>query len=321
MFAIEVEAGDLIRVPKGTHHWFDLCADRRIRAIRLFQEIFRMDAALHEQRRGSRLPAAVLRTEIFSADRSGRLGVIFGLAAHGVQAVVLDIEGTTTAIAFVYDVLFPFARTHLREYLQSPANADQLREPLRRLREEWLVDPDHGPAKAQDHGPAKAGHYVPAEYVEWLMDRDRKSPGLKLLQGQIWEEGYRCGALTGEVFPDVPPALERWRDTPVDIAIYSSGSVLAQRLIFSTTTHGDLTPFISRFFDTAVGAKSSPDSYRRIAADLGCPPDRMLFVSDVTIELEAARSAGCQVLLCVRPGNRPQPKHSFAEISTFDEIA
>jgi enolase-phosphatase E1 len=230
------------------------------------------------------------------------------LRAKGVQAIVLDIEGTTTPIAFVYDALFPFARMHLREYLQNPANAGQLREPLQRLHEEWLVDSDHG-------------HYVPAEYVEWLMDRDRKSPGLKLLQGQIWEEGYRRGDLTGEVFPDVPPALERWRDTPVDIAIYSSGSVLAQRLIFSTTPHGDLTPFISRFFDTASGAKSSPDSYRRIAADLGCPPDRMLFVSDVTIELEAARSAGCQVLLCVRPGNRPQPKHSFAEISTFDEIA
>jgi 2,3-diketo-5-methylthio-1-phosphopentane phosphatase len=243
------------------------------------------------------------------------------LGESAVQAIVLDIEGTTTPIAFVFDVLFPFARAHLREHLQNPLNADQLREPIRRLREEWSDDVARGeqPPGSPDLG-SQTGPIAVSGYVEWLMDRDRKSPGLKMLQGHIWEQGYRAGVLKGEVFFDVPPALRRWREAGLDVAIYSSGSELAQRLIFGNTAHGDLTPFISRFFDTAVGPKIATESYRRIAADLERTPDRILFVSDVTAELGAARSAGYQVLLCVRPGNRPQPDHSYAEISTFDEI-
>jgi enolase-phosphatase E1 len=228
------------------------------------------------------------------------------------SAIVLDIEGTTTPIAFVYDVLFPFARTHLRAYLQDSKNSDALRDPLRRLREEWDAD--------ADHGPSEGGPYVHAEYVEWLMDRDRKSPGLKLLQGQIWEQGYRSGELHGDVFTDVEPALRRWRDAGIVVAIYSSGSELAQRLLFGSTRQGDLTPFILRFFDTAVGAKQAPDSYRRIARELACPADEILFISDVTTELDAARSAGCQALLCVRPGNRPPPRHEHRVIRSLDEV-
>jgi 2,3-diketo-5-methylthio-1-phosphopentane phosphatase len=243
------------------------------------------------------------------------------LGERGVQAIVLDIEGTTTPIAFVFEVLFPFARAHLREHLQNPLNADQLREPIRRLREEWSDDMARGeqPPGSPDLG-SEAGAIRVAAYVEWLMDRDRKSPGLKMLQGHIWEQGYRAGVLKGEVFSDVPPALLRWREARLDVAIYSSGSELAQRLIFGNTAYGDLTPFVSRFFDTAVGPKIAPESYRRLAADLARTPDRILFVSDVTPELGAARSAGCQVLLCVRPGNRPQPDHPYEEISSFEEI-
>ena len=122
------------------------------------------------------------------------------------------------------------------------------------------------------------------------------------------------------MFPDVPPALVRWRDAAVDIAIYSSGSVLAQRLLFGNTPHGDLTPYFSCFFDIAVGAKTSPDSYRRIAGELGRLAAQILFVSDVTAELDPARQAGCQALLCVRPGNRPQATNDFAVIESFDEI-
>ena len=260
------------------------------------------------------------------------------LGGKGVEAIVLDIEGTTTPIAFVYDVLFPFARAHLREFLQNPMHADALREPLRRLHKEWLADPEFatsvpgvestsvpdGERTARDGGrlgDRDGGQLEWAEsYVEWLMDRDRKSPGLKLLQGLIWEGGYRAGALKGEVFVDVPPALQRWRGVGREVAIYSSGSELAQRLIFGNTAHGDLTRFISRFFDTAVGAKGEPGSYRRIAADLGRAPDRLMFISDVTSELDAAASAGCRVILCVRPGNRSQPDHAYTEISSFEEI-
>ena len=250
-----------------------------------------------------------------------------GSGAAGVEAIVLDIEGTTTPIAFVYDVLFPFARAHLREFLQNPINASRLREPLQLLREEWLVDRDPGPPDASAPGATASlaearedGHYLPEKYVESLMDRDRKSPGLKLLQGRIWEDGYRAGVLKGEVFADVPPALQRWRDAGLDVAIYSSGSELAQQLIFGSTADGDLTRFISRFFDTSVGAKGAPASYRRIAGALGRAPERLLFISDVTSELDAAATAGCAVILCVRPGNRPQPDHAYKEISSFEEI-
>jgi enolase-phosphatase E1 len=264
-----------------------------------------------------------------------------------VQAIVLDIEGTTTPISFVYDVLFPFARQRLSAYLADPDHAVALREILSRLREEWAADhppaaADRGPADA-GRGPAEAGHYVRGgggdvrggggdggegdadgfdaqAYVERLMDLDRKSPALKLLQGRIWEEGYRRGDLRGDVFADVAPALRRWREAGLDVAIYSSGSELAQRLLFGTTTEGDLTPLIVRFFDTAVGAKQAPDSYQRIAGELRCSPGRLLFVSDVTPELDAAKAAGCQTLLCVRPGNRPQPSHGFRTIQSLDEI-
>lgn len=249
------------------------------------------------------------------------------------QAVLLDIEGTTTPIAFVYDVLFPYARARLREYLQNPVNREALVEPLKRLSEEYAEDcsldlpsRSHEVTKINvDDEPSWHRDFVMkddaiAEYVEWLMDRDRKSPGLKLLQGQIWERGYRSGKLRGEVFDDVPRALQRWHDARIPVAIYSSGSELAQRLLFGSTMSGDLTSLIARFFDTTVGPKTSSDSYRRIATELDCPTTDMWFVSDVTTELDAASGAQCQTRLCVRPGNRPQPHHAHHVIHSLDDV-
>jgi len=247
------------------------------------------------------------------------------------RSILLDIEGTTTPISFVYEVLFPYARRHLREYLEEPANGEALREPLRLIHEEQLADslaaersPEGRRSSAEEREAlverSRSGPSSVADYVESLMDLDRKSPGLKLLQGQIWEAGYRSGELKGEVFVDVVPALERWRRQEIEAAIYSSGSELAQRLLFGSTAYGDLTPYFARFFDTAAGAKGSVDSYSRIADALRCPVDRVLFVSDVTTELEAARGAGCQTRLCIRPGNRPQPPHTFEVIETFDQV-
>jgi enolase-phosphatase E1 len=224
------------------------------------------------------------------------------------RAILLDIEGTTTPIAFVYDVLFPYARAHVHDFLRDHPDADA----IAMLKREWAAEP-----AANDAPPP--GDL--ATYIEWLMDRDRKSPGLKALQGLVWQRGYRDGTLKGEVFPDVPPALERWRKGGIRTAIYSSGSVLAQRLLFGTTSFGDLTPLLSGFFDTSSGVKTSAESYRRIAMALDCPLENMLFVSDVTAELDAAREARCDVRLCIRPGNVPihiQPiepaVHSFDEI-------
>ena len=157
-------------------------------------------------------------------------------------------------------------------------------------------------------------------YVHWLMDRDRKSTGLKSLQGKIWEAGYRAGALQGQVFADVPPALARWRDQGREIAIFSSGSVQAQQCLFAHSTAGDLTRFIRGYFDTTTGPKTVAQSYQRIATALERSPSETLFVSDVTPELDAARLAGMHTALCVRspePASAPGP---HPVIRTFDEI-
>lgn len=245
----------------------------------------------------------------------------FRLGERGIQTVVLDIEGTTTPITFVYDVLFPFARSALRSYLRDHLDAPELREPLRRLQEEWTQDTERGAAPPAWHDDPRDQRIASiAAYAEWLMDRDRKAIGLKALQGRIWAAGYQDGVLRGEVFPDVPAAFARWRAAGILIAIFSSGSVLAQQMLFRTSTLGDLTGWIGAFFDTSVGPKISPDSYRRIATTLRCPPERMLFISDTAAELEAARAAGWAALMCRRPGHRALPGADFATVEDFSQV-
>ena len=162
-------------------------------------------------------------------------------------------------------------------------------------------------------------------YVNHLIDLDRKSTGLKSLQGKIWREGYADASLKAQIFPDVAPAFARWRAKGVNVSIFSSGSVLAQQLLFAHTEAGDLTPFISQYFDTNVGKKGEAESYRRIAAAMKLQPAEILFVSDVVAELAAAREAGMKTTLSIRPGNQPgnQPQGSrdpFPIIHSFDEI-
>jgi len=243
------------------------------------------------------------------------------LIASGVRVVLLDIEGTTTPISFVHEVLFPYARARLREHLSAHRDAPQVTEILRRFVDEHAADCQQG-----EHPPALVPH--PANgwldaavaYAEWLTDRDRKSPALKQLQGLIWEAGYRAGDLRGMVFPDVAPAIRRWRDAGLGVAIYSSGSELAQRLLFGSTQYGNLVPLFNGFFDTAVGPKRSAESYRAIANALDVEPSSVLFVSDVTAELDAAREAGLQCVLSVRPGNEPHPSGECDVIETFDSL-
>jgi enolase-phosphatase E1 len=244
--------------------------------------------------------------------------VTIDLARRGLSTVLLDIEGTTTPIAFVHDVLFPFARAHLAAWCRDHAASTDYRDVVARLAAEHARDSARG--EQVPRWTADAGPSIQA-YVHWLMDRDRKSPGLKLLQGLIWEQGYQSGALRGEVFEDVPTAMRRWHHSGVRIAVYSSGSELAQRRLFQSTPYGDLTALVTGFFDTAVGPKSAAASYERIASTLGQPPATMLFVSDVVEELAAARQAGCQAVLSVRPGNVPQPAAGpFDQVTTFEEI-
>jgi len=221
------------------------------------------------------------------------------------KGILLDIEGTTTPISFVYDVLFPFARAHVKEHLG--------KDDVRALRLEHKQDVGNGllpPAWSKE----------PVDYVHWLMDQDRKSTPLKNLQGKIWLEGYKNGELHGEVYADVPRALARWQQEGIDMRIYSSGSILAQRLLFSSTKDGDLTAFLSGYFDTTTGPKTELESYLSIAEAFGLEASEIVFISDITRELDAARSARMQTALCIRPGNHPQSPGTHRTILSFDEI-
>src|SRR5688500_9642896 len=152
------------------------------------------------------------------------------------------------------------------------------------------------------------------------MDQDRKSTALKKLQGEIWQKGFENGSLRGEVFDDVPDALQRWEREGADVWIYSSGSVLAQRLLFSTTPYGDLTRFLKGFFDTTTGPKTEAASYAAIARAVGLPPEHITFVSDSPAELRAAEEAGLAVVCSVRPGNAPPPEHEYRVITNLGQL-
>jgi enolase-phosphatase E1 len=238
------------------------------------------------------------------------------------RAVLLDIEGTTTPIAFVTEVLFPFARRHLRGYLErhhaSPGH-ESLWATLRAEHEaDRLLDP-HLPVWA---GSLRAARIDAIEaYVDWLMDRDRKSTGLKELQGRIWEEGYARGDLVGEVFPDVPAALSRWHSERRPVCIFSSGSTRAQQLLFKHSSAGDLTPYLTAYYDTTTGPKGEPSSYARIAESLRIASEAVVFVSDSPRELDAARTSGMRTRLAVRPGNPPAPESGHERLLSLDEIA
>jgi len=233
---------------------------------------------------------------------------------HDVRGILLDIEGTTTPIAFVHDVLFGYARDHVREFLAANAANEEVRADIALLRDEHAVDVREG------RNPPPFADEV-ATYVEWLIARDRKSTGLKSLQGKIWRQGYLDGSLKSQVFADVAPAFERWREQGLSISIFSSGSVLAQQLLFAHTEAGDLTTFIDNYFDTTVGKKGEAESYRRIAEALNLPPAHILFISDIVTELDAANEAGMKPLLSLRPGNAPQPNgDQYPSIHTFDPL-
>ena len=248
--------------------------------------------------------------------------MIFNPSAPSVGGILLDIEGTTSPLRFVYQVLFPFARAHLRDYLSRKLDSEEVQRDLFMLREEHRADVTLGlapPAWVDDSRDAQMESME--RYVFWLMDRDRKSTGLKSLQGKVWRQGYLSGALKSEVFPDVPPALKYWKGKSLDVRIFSSGSVLAQKLFFTHTQVGDLSKFLQGYFDTAWGAKTSDESYRRIAGEFHLPPSGILFISDTLAELDAARQAGLATLLCVRTAALPRSEENgHRVIDNFSEI-
>lgn len=226
------------------------------------------------------------------------------MTGRAAAVVLLDIEGTIAPLSYVREVLFPFARRELAAFLQRTWERPDVIAARRQV-------------AADAGGAAVADRALLIEHLLGLMDRDAKAAGLKQLQGLIWEEGFVGGILRSQVFADVPPALRRWRAAGVRVAIFSSGSVAAQRLFVRFSEHGDLSALIDGFFDTTHGPKQAAASYTQIAAALETPPAGVLFISDVPTELEAAAAAGMQVLLAERPGNRPTGDVAFERVRDF----
>lgn len=221
-----------------------------------------------------------------------------------IKAILTDIEGTTSAVSFVFDVLFPFAVQHLPDFVRSHAAEPAVAAQLDAVRAE--------------SGEAEADvERVVAILLEWIA-ADRKATPLKALQGMVWEQGYRAGQLKGHVYPDAVEALRQWHADGYELYVYSSGSIQAQKLIFGCSEAGDLTPLFSGYFDTTSGGKREAESYARIAAAIGRPAGEILFLSDVVQELDAARAAGMATGGLARDGGELAGHRTVASFAAIE---
>lgn len=220
-----------------------------------------------------------------------------------IRAVVVDIEGTTSSIAFVKEHLYPYARKHIPDYVRKHAGAIQdIIDEVRRI----------------EGSPSLDIPQLIAVLLRW-MDDDRKLTPLKTLQGLVWREGFDSGALCAPVYDDALRALTRWREQGLPLYVYSSGSVAAQQLLFSHTEQGDLTSLFSGYFDTTTGSKLTAESYQAIARSVGQPPESILFLSDHAGEIEAARAAAMQAVWVDR-GPFSSSEEEPPRIRSFEEI-
>ncbi len=234
--------------------------------------------------------------------------------ASGIQAVLLDIEGTTCPVPFVSQVLFPYARERLDSFLRSRADEPALAALIEAI-DAAMAESDN----SASHGDA-GSHLGRVRFLQELIDQDRKLPALKELQGLIWDQGYASGELRCPLFEDVAPALRAWRRNGLELAVYSSGSVKAQKLLYRHSNAGDLSPLFSHWFDTTTGAKGDAASYRAIAAAMGLETAAILFVSDARAELEAARAAGMATRFSQRLENPEQDPGPFEAITSLAQI-
>lgn len=221
------------------------------------------------------------------------------------RAIVTDIEGTTSSITFVKDVLFPYAAQHMLAFLQAHWHDDAVRGQIAAL------ETDAGKTLAT---PEAANDVL----QQWIVE-DRKATPLKALQGMIWKAGYESGAYTAHLYPEVADCLRAWRAQGLPLYVYSSGSIAAQKLFFGYSDAGDLTPLFSGYFDTTSGGKREVQSYRNIAAAIGEPANELLFLSDIVEELDAARSAGFQTILLDREQSAPACDHR--RVTDFRQIS
>ena len=235
------------------------------------------------------------------------------------RTILLDIEGTTSSISFVHEVMFPFARRELGAFLNANWNDPAVIDACNQI----AIDAGHESLSkwSGDQSTDESQQELIRNEVTRLMDGDIKATGLKALQGLIWKSGFHSREMVAHVYEDVVPALNEWKSAGIDLRIYSSGSVAAQKLFFGHTEQGDLLEKFSAHYDTKTGSKRESPSYERIAEDIGQPADTILFASDVVAELDAARAAGMQTVLSIRPGNAPiDEAHEHPSIETFAEI-
>lgn len=221
-----------------------------------------------------------------------------------IKAIVTDIEGTTSSLSFVKDVLFPYARTHLPEFVrqhQADAGLKSLLDEARALAGAELDDDQ-----------------LIDQFIDWI-DRDQKITPLKSLQGLIWEAGYRQGDFKGHIYEDAARQLQAWKQAGYDLYVYSSGSVYAQKLLFGHTVYGDLTPLFAGYFDTHIGGKRQAASYQAIAAQIGLPAEQILFLSDIVEELDAATAAGFNTYWLVR-GQSVNSEATYRQANDFNAI-
>lgn len=224
--------------------------------------------------------------------------------------ILTDIEGTTSSISFVKDVLFPYARRELPRFVREHGHEPEVRR--------WLDQ-----VALENGGLCQDAMIV--ETLQGWIDEDRKHTALKALQGMVWTAGYESADFTAPVYPDAVAALRRWHADGHALAVYSSGSVPAQKLLFAHTDAGDLSGLFSAWFDTAVGGKREAASYARIAAELAVAPGAIVFLSDVVAELDAAREAGLRTVLVDRPEDYPSPRTGeaaggHARVTGFDGV-
>ena len=221
-----------------------------------------------------------------------------------IKAILTDLEGTTSSLSFVKDVLFPYSRARMGEFVRVHVADPSVRVQLDEVR--------------RIAGAALTTERAIAQLLRWI-EEDKKLTPLKSLQGMIWEAGYRNGDFSGHVYEDAVRNLKKWKDAGLRLYVFSSGSVQAQKLIFGYSAAGDLTPLFSGYFDTTVGNKRDAAAYRRIAQEIGLPPDEILFLSDIAEELDAARAAGMETVQLVRDGT-PAPDAPHRQVRSFDEI-
>jgi len=223
-----------------------------------------------------------------------------------IKAILTDIEGTTSSISFVKDVLFPYARKRLPAFLTTHADKPEVRH--------WLHE------AAKEAGLVSASQSELIALLQRWIDEDRKATPLKALQGMIWDEGYRNGDYRAHMYPEVPAKLRVWKDQGLELYVYSSGSVAAQKLFFAFSEAGDLTPLFSGYFDTETGPKRDANSYRSIAIAIGTSANEVLFLSDVVEELDAAQAAGMKTTLLARAPAQCPTGCAHACVPDFDAV-